>query len=80
MDIPNAEQDPEKGIVLILEDAGRRIAVLADDLIGQQQVVIKPLGKSLGSVPGLAGGAIMPDGRVGLILDTAGLLNSARNA
>ncbi len=80
MDIPNAEHDPEKGIVLILEDAGRRIAVLADDLIGQQQVVIKPLGKGLGSVPGLAGGAIMPDGRVGLILDTAGLLNSARNA
>jgi two-component system chemotaxis sensor kinase CheA len=80
MDIPNAEHDPEKGIVLILEDAGRRIAVLADDLIGQQQVVIKPLGKSLGSVPGLAGGAIMPDGRVGLILDTASLLNSARNA
>jgi two-component system chemotaxis sensor kinase CheA len=80
MDIPNAEHDPEKGIVLILEDAGRRIAVLADDLIGQQQVVIKPLGKSLGSVPGLAGGAIMPDGRVGLILDTASLLNNARNA
>jgi len=80
MDIPHAEHDPEKGIVLILEDAGRRISVLADDLIGQQQVVIKPLGKSLGSVPGLAGGAIMPDGRVGLILDTAGLLNNARKA
>lgn len=79
MDIPDAEHDPEKGIVLILEDSGRRIAVLADDLIGQQQVVIKPLGKGLGAVTGLAGGAIMPDGRVGLILDTAGLFNSARS-
>lgn len=79
MEIPNAQQDPEKGIILILEDSGRRVAVLADDLIGQQQVVIKPLGKGLGSVPGLAGAAIMPDGRVGLILDTAGLFNSVRN-
>jgi two-component system chemotaxis sensor kinase CheA len=80
MSIPNAIQDPECGIVLILDDSGRRVAILADDLIGQQQVVIKPLGKGLGSVPGLAGGAIMPDGRVGLILDTASLFNSARNA
>lgn len=80
MDIPDAVRDPEQGIVLILEDAGRRIGLLADDLLGQQQVVIKPLGKGLGSVSGLAGGAIMPDGRVGLILDTAGLFQSARGA
>jgi two-component system chemotaxis sensor kinase CheA len=79
MDIPNAVENSEEGIVLILEDNGKQIGLLADDLLGQQQVVIKPLGKGVGAVQGLAGGAIMPDGRVGLILDTAGLFQRARS-
>jgi len=73
MSVPDAIDDPEQGIVLVLEESGRQIGLLADDLLGQQQVVIKPLGRGVGTVLGLAGGAIMPDGQVGLILDTAGL-------
>jgi two-component system chemotaxis sensor kinase CheA len=40
-----------------------------DELIGKQEVVIKPLGEAFGNVTGIAGGAILGDGRVGLILD-----------
>jgi two-component system chemotaxis sensor kinase CheA len=46
---------------------------MVDDLIGKQEVVIKSLGEGLGKVPGVAGGAILGDGRVGLILDMGGL-------
>jgi two-component system chemotaxis sensor kinase CheA len=78
MGIENAEKVPEKGIVLVLEDNGQQMGLLADDLVGQLQVVIKPLGNGVGHVQGLAGAAIMPDGRVGLILDTAGLFQRVR--
>jgi two-component system chemotaxis sensor kinase CheA len=44
-----------------------------DDLLGKQEVVIKNLGEGLGKIPGIAGGAILGDGRVGLILDMGGL-------
>jgi two-component system chemotaxis sensor kinase CheA len=46
---------------------------LVDDLIGKQEVVIKSLGESLKNVNGIAGCAILGDGRVGLILDMAGI-------
>lgn len=78
MGIDDAEKVPEKGIILVLEDNGQQMGLLADDLVGQLQVVIKPLGNGVGRVPGLAGAAIMPDGRVGLILDTAGLFQRVR--
>jgi two-component system chemotaxis sensor kinase CheA len=54
---------------MIVGDAERRTALLVDELLGQQQVVAKTLGESLGKVPGISGGAILGDGRVGLILD-----------
>ena len=47
----------------------KRTALLVDELLGQQQVVAKTLGAALGKVPGVSGGAILGDGRVGLILD-----------
>ena len=46
--------------------------------MAQQQVVAKPLGDGLGKIPGVSGGAILPDGRVGLILDPRGLSALAR--
>ena len=52
---------------------------MVDELIGQQQVVIKPLGSTMQGIQGLSGGAIMPDGRVGLILDVVGLSRAATN-
>lgn len=60
--------------VVVVEDDGRQFSFVIDELLGQQQIVIKPLGKMFKGIPGLAGGAIMADGKVGLILDVAGLV------
>lgn len=64
-------------IVVVVEDEGRQVGILVDDLLGQQQIVIKSLGESLKNIQGLSGGAIMPDGRVGLIIDVGGLVQLA---
>ncbi len=68
-DVPSAVQSPLDGLLMIVGDGDRRTALLVDDLLGQQQVVAKTLGSALGKVPGVSGGAILGDGRVGLILD-----------
>jgi two-component system chemotaxis sensor kinase CheA len=65
------------GIVVVAENDGRQIGLAVDTLLGQQQIVIKPLGEGLKHAPGIVGGAVMPDGEVGLILDVAGLLTMA---
>jgi two-component system, chemotaxis family, sensor kinase CheA len=52
---------------------------MVDELIGKQEVVIKSLGESMAHIAGVAGGAILGDGRVGLILDLEGLFG-ARNS
>ncbi len=67
--VPDAVRSPVDGLLMIVGDAERRTALLVDELLGQQQVVAKTLGESLGKVPGISGGAILGDGRVGLILD-----------
>ena len=61
----------EDGIVMVVEDAGKRTGLLVDKIIGQQQTVIKNLGEGVGKVKGVSGGAIMPDGQVSLIIDIA---------
>lgn len=65
--------DPRAGAAVVVEYDASRVAFVVDELLGQQQIVIKPLGPALAGTPGIAGGAIMPDGQVGLILDVAGL-------
>lgn len=67
--VANAVESPLNGLLMIVGDGDRRTALLVDDLLGQQQVVAKTLGDGLGKVPGVSGGAILGDGRVGLILD-----------
>jgi two-component system, chemotaxis family, sensor kinase CheA len=62
-------EDPLEGVLVVAEVEGRRFCVLVDELIGKQEVVIKSLGETFKGVTGVAGGAIMGDGRVGLILD-----------
>lgn len=66
-----------ESIVMIVEDDGERAGLVVDELLGQQQIVIKSLGQALGEVVGVSGGAVMPDGRVGLILDVEGLVSLA---
>ncbi|MBI3602819.1 MAG: chemotaxis protein CheA, partial [Nitrospirae bacterium] len=71
--------DPAQAILVILETEGERVAVMVDELLGQQQVVIKSLEKNFQKVEGLAGATILGDGTVGFILDVRGLIELARN-
>jgi two-component system, chemotaxis family, sensor kinase CheA len=64
---------PTERTAVVIEDDGQRVALVVDELIGKQEVVIKSLGVAFSSVRGIAGGAILGDGRVGLILDAPGL-------
>ena len=75
--IADAQDDLNEAIVVVVEDEGRRSGLVIDELVGRQQVVIKSLGETMQNIPGISGGAIMPDGRVGLILDVGGLLRFA---
>lgn len=70
--------EPARPVALVVEGDGCRLALVADDLLGQQQVVIKAFDNPAGGAPVIAGGTILPDGRVALILDVAGLVRSAR--
>ncbi|NWL80530.1 chemotaxis protein CheA [Pseudomonas taiwanensis] len=63
----------EQSIVVILEADGRHFALLVDDLVGQQQVVIKSLEQNFRRIDGIAGATIMGDGSVALILDVDAL-------
>jgi two-component system chemotaxis sensor kinase CheA len=76
--VTSATEDPTASLIVIVEADGQQCCLLVDDLLGQQQVVIKSLGEALGQVPGVSGGAIMGDGRVTLILDVPGLVELAR--
>jgi two-component system chemotaxis sensor kinase CheA len=69
-----------EGLLVICEAGGKRFALAVDELIGKQEVVIKSLGKTFRNVRGIAGGAILGDGRVGLILDIDGLIGAAGDA
>ncbi len=62
-------EDPCGGVLLVTEVEGNRFCILVDEVIGKQEVVIKALGDTFKQVAGVAGGAILGDGRIGLILD-----------
>ncbi|NLF29812.1 MAG: chemotaxis protein CheA [Planctomycetes bacterium] len=76
-DVPDAQTELTDGLLIVVEGEGRRCAVMVDELLGQQQVVIKSLGASFGDVRGVAGAAILGDGNVGLILDAGSLIKLA---
>jgi len=63
-----------KGLVVVVEGDGRRVGLFVDDLLGQQQVVIKSLETNYGHVEGVSGATILGDGSVALILDLPGLI------
>jgi two-component system chemotaxis sensor kinase CheA len=62
---------------MVVEGDGRRVGLLVDDLLGQQQVVIKSLDANYGRIEGVSGATILGDGSVSLILDLPGLIRSA---
>ena len=71
--VSGPETDPFSAIAVVVEHDKKKRALLVDELLGKQEVVIKSLGGGGTAVRGISGGAIMGDGRVGLILDIAGL-------
>ncbi|MES2932078.1 MAG: chemotaxis protein CheW, partial [Pseudomonadota bacterium] len=77
-DIEPRFTDPSQGIVVILESDGRKAGLFVDDLVGQQQVVVKNLESNYRKVTGISGATILGDGGVSLILDVAALLRSSR--
>jgi two-component system chemotaxis sensor kinase CheA len=70
-------EDPTKALIVIVQDNDRRCCLMVDELVGQQQVVIKSLADSLGTIRGISGGAILGDGSISLILDVPGLIGVA---
>ena len=73
--VVNVGATPE-GAVVVIEADGKRAGVLVDDLLAQQQVVIKSLESNFKAVPGIAGATILGDGTVALIIDVPGLIRS----
>ncbi|MEO8130560.1 MAG: chemotaxis protein CheA [Bryobacteraceae bacterium] len=67
---------PEEAVFVVTEHDGKPFCLMVDELLGKQEVVIKTLGKMFQGVTGVAGGAILGDGRVGLILDMQGVFRS----
>lgn len=72
-DVQEAKTEATQGIVVILQSAGRRYALLVDQLIGQHQVVVKNLESNYRKVPGISAATILGDGSVALIVDVAAL-------
>ncbi|MGB9107292.1 MAG: chemotaxis protein CheW, partial [Telluria sp.] len=70
--------DPSEGILVIVETEGRKAALFVDELVGQQQVVVKNLESNYRKVAGISGATILGDGGVALILDVTALVRSSR--
>lgn len=75
--IGDAQRDPTQGMVVLIEHSGRTSALLVDEMEKKQEVVIKNLGGFFGSIAGIAGGAILGDGNIALILDPPALMSAA---
>src|SRR5579864_1476140 len=72
-------EKPWESLLIVSESGGKQFCLMVDELIGKQEVVIKSLGDTMQNIPGVAGGAILGDGRVGLILDLEGLFGVSRS-
>jgi two-component system chemotaxis sensor kinase CheA len=72
-------EDLGEGLLIVTEYQEQHFCLAVDEVLGKQEVVIKSLGESLKNIPGIAGGAILGDGRVGLILDLEGVFRGHRS-
>jgi two-component system chemotaxis sensor kinase CheA len=77
--VPRLDQEKANNIMVVVEAEGSRAALLVDELLGQQQVVVKNLESNYRKVPNVSGATILGDGKVALILDTAGLIRRTRH-
>jgi two-component system chemotaxis sensor kinase CheA len=74
-EVPPRCYDPWKGLLLVVNEDNRSYCLLADEIIGRQEVVIKSLGSTLRLLGGISGGAILGDGKVALIVDVKGIVS-----
>ena len=79
-EIESMHIDPSQGLVVIAESGNTRVGLLIDDLLGQQQIVIKSLDSFISHSRAISGAAILGDGKVALIIDIHGLLEDANVA
>lgn len=77
--VPRFEFNNTSPIMVVVESEGSRVALMVDELLGQQQVVIKNLETNYRKVPNVSGATILGDGKVALILDTSGLVRRSRH-
>ena len=77
--VPRAEGSVSSNIMVVVEADGARVALMVDELLGQQQVVVKNLEANYRKVPDVSGATIMGDGRVALILDVGTLVRRSRH-
>jgi two-component system chemotaxis sensor kinase CheA len=77
--VPRFDFEHVSGIMVVVEAEGGRIALLVDELLGQQQVVVKNLEANYRKVNDVSGATIMGDGRVALILDVGSLVRRSRH-
>jgi two-component system chemotaxis sensor kinase CheA len=78
LNVPAEKTKPHQGIIVVVEYENEEVCLLIDELVGKQEVVIKSLGSQFIETKGFSGGAILGDGRVGLILDIKGILELYR--
>lgn len=77
--VPRFDSDKSCDIMVVVEADGCRVALLVDELLGQQQVVVKNLESNYRKVPNISGATILGDGKVALILDTGALVRRSRH-
>ena len=74
--MPNSRQDLVGGLLVVVEAEGRRVGLLVDELLGQQQVVIKSLETNFRQIEGISGATILGDGTIALIIDVPGMVSA----
>ncbi len=77
--VPRFDVEKSSDIMVVIEADGSRVALLVDELLGQQQVVVKNLESNYRKVPNISGATILGDGKVALILDTGALVRRSRH-
>jgi two-component system chemotaxis sensor kinase CheA len=80
LELPEGAAPPKRKYVVVAMLGARRLGFAVDDLEGQQDIVIKPLGKSLSRVRGFSGATELGDQRVALVLDPAALIEEMLSA
>lgn len=77
LDIEEGELDPSRGIVIVVEDGDSKVGIVVDELVSEEQVVVKSLEQNYQPVPGISGATVLGDGTIALILDVGELARKA---